>query len=88
MDQVTLEKLLAPYSNMLTVEELAAILRVHPRSVQRWAREGRLTAVSAGRSYRFPRENVLRWMLNSSTTLDTSTLSPSIELAILDHPDG
>jgi len=52
---------------MLTVAEVAHVLRVHPRSVQRWASQGRIAAVRAGRTYRIPRANVSRWMLAAST---------------------
>lgn len=67
MDQAEVEQLLAPYPEMLTVDEVAAILRIHTRSVQRWAREGRIASVRVGRSYRIPRSDILRWILASST---------------------
>jgi len=67
MDRAALERLLEPYPDMLTVDEVAAVLRVHPRSVQRWARAGRFASVRAGRTYRFPRASVLHWMLESTT---------------------
>jgi DNA-binding transcriptional regulator YhcF (GntR family) len=35
MNQAEIERLLQPYPEMLTVNEVAAMLRVHPRSVQR-----------------------------------------------------
>ena len=54
MNQGEVERLLAQYPEILTVEEVAAVLRVHPRSVQRWAREGRVASVRVGRSYRIP----------------------------------
>lgn len=66
MNQVEIERLLQPYPEMLTVNEVAAVLRVHPRSVQRWAREGRFASVRAGKTYRIPRVDVLRWMLSIS----------------------
>lgn len=66
MDQAHLDRLLAPYPEMLTVEEVAAVLRVHPRSIQRWAHAGRFATVRVGRSYRIPRADVLRWMLAAS----------------------
>lgn len=66
MNQVEIERLLQPYPDMLTVNEVAAVLRVHPRSVQRWAREGRFASVRAGKTYRFSRADVARWMLSVS----------------------
>jgi excisionase family DNA binding protein len=62
MQQPELEQLLARYPETLTVAEVAAVLRVHQRSIQRWAREGRVASVRVGRSYRFLRADVLRWM--------------------------
>lgn len=69
MNQVEIERLLAPYPDMLTVGEVAAVLRVHPRSVQRWAQQGRFAIVRAGRTYRIPRADVLRWMLGEESTI-------------------
>ncbi len=60
LPQAELEHLLAAYPDTLTVAEVAAVLRVHERSVQRWAREGRVASVRVGRSYRFLRSDVLK----------------------------
>jgi len=60
LPQAELEHLLAAYPDTLTVAEVAAVLRVHERSVQRWAREGRVASVRVGRSYRFLRGDVLK----------------------------
>lgn len=62
MDRTELERLLAAYPNLLTAGEVAGVLRVHPRSVQRWAQQGRVATVRVGRSYRITRAEVLRWM--------------------------
>jgi excisionase family DNA binding protein len=45
---------------MLTVDEVAARLRVSRESVRRWARQGRLRAVHVGRQLRIPPEEVNR----------------------------
>lgn len=81
MSQAEFERLLAPYPDMLTVGEVAAVLRVNPRSVQRWASQGRFAAVRAGRTYRIPRADVLRWMLAASTSFATDD-------QIVTRPDG
>ena len=52
-----------PVPGMLTVGEVATLRRVHPRSIQRWAHEGRVGSVRVGRGYRIPRADVLRGML-------------------------
>jgi excisionase family DNA binding protein len=67
MNQAEIERLLAPFPDMLTVAEVANLLRVHPRSVQRWVSQGHFTAVRAGRTYRIPRVDVQRWMTMAST---------------------
>jgi excisionase family DNA binding protein len=78
MNRAELEHLLAPYPTMLTVDEVATVLRVHPRSIQRWAREGRVPSVRVGRSYRIARADVVRWMLDASSASDTAAgVSPS-----------
>jgi len=63
MNQAEIEDLLAPYPEILTVGEVAGVLRVHPRSVQRWVAQGKFAAVRAGRTYRISRADVLRWIL-------------------------
>lgn len=44
--------------NLLTVEQYATRAQMHPESVRRQIREGRLRAINKGRSYRIP-ESVL-----------------------------
>ncbi len=63
---------------MLTVDEVAMVLRVHPRSIQHWAREGRVPSVRVGRSYRIARADVVRWMLDASSASDTAIAPPRI----------
>lgn len=41
---------------LLTPKEVAGILRVSPRTVQRWVKEGKLRAVRVGKLWRIPRE--------------------------------
>lgn len=44
---------------LVTVEEAAAILRLHPKTVVRWCRDGRLPGRRIGNHYRFRREDLL-----------------------------
>jgi excisionase family DNA binding protein len=69
MDRQEFERMLGQYPEMLTVDEVATVLRVHPRSIQRWAREGRFVAMRVGRSYRISRSEVLRWMLEATPAI-------------------
>ena len=46
---------------LLTTEEVAEALRVHPNTVRQWATEGRLPSIAyPGRSRRYRREDVER----------------------------
>ena len=48
---------------LLTVEDVAAWLRLSPRAVQRLAQSGELPAVRIdGRRYRFPAADLARWL--------------------------
>ena len=43
---------------LLTTEEIAAILSVHPRTVMRWLREGKLKGLKVGRLWRVRLEDL------------------------------
>ncbi|MDP9372317.1 MAG: helix-turn-helix domain-containing protein [Chloroflexota bacterium] len=47
--------------DVLTVDEVARYLRVHPMTVQRWCRTGDLPAAKIGRAYRIKCGNLERW---------------------------
>lgn len=66
MSQFEIERLLSPYPDMLPLGK--SPLCYHPRSVQRWPQQGRCAVVRAGRTYRIPRTDVLRWMLGEEST--------------------
>jgi excisionase family DNA binding protein len=48
--------------DVLTVEELAALLKVNPQTVYRRFRAGEIPGVRIGRSIRFPRSSVEAWL--------------------------
>ncbi len=51
--------------NLLTVPEVASRLRVHPESIRRWLREGRIHGVRIGGTragYRIPAGEVERFL--------------------------
>ncbi len=52
---------------LLTPKEVAEILRVSPRTVQRWVKEGKLRAVRVGRLWRIP-STALTELLAKNTT--------------------
>lgn len=82
MNQSEAERLLAAFPDLLTVSEVATLLRVHPRSVQRWAQQGRFAVVRAGRTYRIPRTDVLRWMLGQD---DPARDQPTAPESVVEH---
>lgn len=47
---------------MMTLEEVARYLRLHPSTVYRLAREGIIPGFKLGSQWRFNRERVDRWM--------------------------
>lgn len=52
-----------PLPTLLTTEEVAKALRVDPRSVRRWAQEGKLPSVKlAGTVLRFRAVDVKQWV--------------------------
>lgn len=79
---------------LLSPGEVAAMLYVHPRTVTRWAKAGKLSSVrTAGGHRRFALSEVLRLMSGQATAEGTSTYeqvsaelvhdSPGIEAALL-----
>jgi excisionase family DNA binding protein len=51
-------------SDILTLDEAAAYLRVHPRTLRTKASEGEVPAAKIGRVWRFHREQLERWLLD------------------------
>jgi len=47
--------------DVLTVDEVARYLRVHPMTVQRWCRSGSLPAAKIGRAYRIKKSDLEAW---------------------------
>ncbi len=43
-------------NQMMTASKVAAILRLHVKTVQRYSREGRIRALRIGKQYRYRRE--------------------------------
>ena len=51
---------------MMTIDEVAEYLRMHPMTVRRMAREGAVPAFKVGRQWRIKRELLDRWMERES----------------------
>jgi excisionase family DNA binding protein len=60
-----------PIELHLSPEDIAELLRVHPRTVIRWIRSGRLTRACrlGGRTYRVPQSAVAAFLDRRTTTL-------------------
>ena len=52
----------APAGEILTLEEVAAYLRLTPQTIYKWAQEKRIPAVKLGKEWRFRRSILDRWI--------------------------
>ena len=51
-----------PAGEILTIEEVAAYLRLTPQTIYKWAQEKRIPAVKLGKEWRFRRSILDRWI--------------------------
>ena len=49
-------------NEILTIEEVAAYLRLTPQTVYKWAQEKRIPAAKLGKEWRFRKSIVDRWL--------------------------
>jgi excisionase family DNA binding protein len=49
-------------NEILTLEEVAAYLRLTPQTIYKWAQERRIPAVKLGKEWRFRRSILDRWL--------------------------
>ena len=47
--------------DILTIEEVAAYLRLKPQTIYTWAQEGKIPAAKLGNQWRFKRSMIDRW---------------------------
>ena len=67
-------------NDVMTVEEVAAYLRLQPQTIYKWAQEKRIPAAKLGKEWRFRRSILDRW-------LDQQILSVESGFAHLKLPD-
>ena len=67
----------APLGALITAAEAAIELRVHPVTILRWAREGRIPHLRLGRKILFSSARLMSWL--SSNTLVAPFVSPNQE---------
>ena len=51
-----------PDNEILTIEEVAAYLRLKPQTIYKWAQEKRIPAAKLGKEWRFRRSVIDRWV--------------------------
>ncbi len=52
---------------ILTAKEVAEYLNIHPLTVHRYAREGKIPAFKIGTDWRFHKKYIERWIREKST---------------------
>ena len=64
---------------IMTAKEVAAYLNIHPLTVHRYAREGKIPAFKIGTDWRFHKKYLERWIKDKSTyNLQDKELKKSI----------
>lgn len=63
--------------NLLTPSEVAALFRVDPKTVTRWAKAGKLTSIKTLGGHRRYKESEVKSLLKSITSATTGTISNS-----------
>lgn len=64
---------------MLTTPEVAALLRVSPRTVDRWALEGRLPRVQIARAVRYRADDIAALIAPINENDGAETTAPPLE---------
>jgi excisionase family DNA binding protein len=57
---------MAKYKEILTAKEVAEYLNIHPLTVHKYAREGKIPAFKIGMDWRFHRKFIERWIKEKS----------------------
>ena len=70
-------------SNMLTVEEVARLLHVHPNTLRRWSNKGMIRAyrINQRGDRRFKREEIIRFLAEFNGHADDSQEVESRQLS-------
>jgi excisionase family DNA binding protein len=62
---------------VLTLKELCDLLRIHPSTIYKLLREGRIPSFRIGSEWRFRRDVILRWMAEKSESPQTTKFAHS-----------
>ena len=57
---------MAKDQEVLTVEDVCDLLRVHPNTLYKMARQGKIPSFRVGTEWRFRKDAILRWMAEKS----------------------
>lgn len=68
---------------ILTVEEVAAYLKLQPQTVYKWAQEGRIPGTKLGKEWRFRRAILDEW-INTSIALSKGGFDLMFRSSLLD----
>ncbi len=50
------------FERLLDSDEAASLLKIHPKTLQRMAREGRIAGIQIGKLWRFRASDLERWL--------------------------
>lgn len=53
---------------LLDIEEAAAFIRIHPKTLQRFAREGQIQGIHIGKLWRFRQSAIEQWITRQTGT--------------------
>ena len=68
LNQVTIANMSAEQEVLLTPSEVAALFRVDPKTVTRWAKAGKLTAIKTLGGHRRYKESEVKALLSNFST--------------------
>jgi excisionase family DNA binding protein len=57
---------MADYKDLLTVKEISDLLRLHPTTVYKLARQGKIPSFRVGNEWRFRKDEIMRWLSEKS----------------------
>jgi excisionase family DNA binding protein len=67
MNPMAVDDKVQTVAEVLTVKEVSDLLRVHPSTVYRLIRQGRIPSFQIGTDWRFLTHRLVRWMADQST---------------------
>lgn len=64
-------------SDILTVDEAAELLKIPRSSVYKLAQQGKIPAKKVGRHWRFHRQAIVNWVLDTNSPINDNPNQPS-----------